>query len=697
MPPLPSLELRCYGPPTARVNGEDPPPEVLWRKHLALLIYLALSPDRARTRDHLRGLLWPENDEERARRSLNEAVRRLRRCLGQGRLRSEGDLLVISEQGLTVDETSRDGAEFLEGFAVEGCQAFEEWMSAERERRRARSVASFLRTVENELAECQFPSAMDAARLALRVEPLSEAATRLFMRAAALSGDSARALAVFHEFAGRLEDAIGEKPGRELVALADRIRRQAWQPAAVQRAEPEPPLVGRASVHAAVFNTATEALAGGPRTVLVTAAPGMGRTRLLDECAARLALEGAVVASARPLASDVDARWSTMRLLLRGGLDQAPGLSGAAPGALAVLAALSPGIGSGSPAAEPRDTAELAAALSEALIAAAEEQAVVLLIDDAHFADSSTLSALLSVMPRLKRARVALLLSSLDRIDDPAPELLRLRSEIGQRLPGVAVRLKPLTPEDLAELVARAAAWCTEPTQRDRLSRRLAAETGGSPFFAVTLLRGLERSEMLREDLVQWPPPKRTQDSRLPFTLPDLIGAAIRARLVELDESARQVLAAAALSGREFDLDLIAAVTQISPADVEEALAAAEGRHLARFDGQRYVFPADIIGKVVRTECLTPGQRRNLSRRTADLLAGRTDVASQVLRAELLARTDPGPQTFDMAVGLAREAQSKGLEGLRQRAIRAAERAAGKTPTPQQSQELNELMDGKGR
>src|SRR6185436_1668479 len=58
MATLPALELRCFGPPTALVDGKIAPPVVLWRKHMALLVYLALSPNHARTREHLRGLFW---------------------------------------------------------------------------------------------------------------------------------------------------------------------------------------------------------------------------------------------------------------------------------------------------------------------------------------------------------------------------------------------------------------------------------------------------------------------------------------------------------------------------------------------------------------------------------------------------------------------------------------------------------------
>lgn len=57
---LPSLALHCLGPPAVRVDGQDAPPDVAWKKHLALLVYLALSPDGTRSRNHLMGLFWAE-------------------------------------------------------------------------------------------------------------------------------------------------------------------------------------------------------------------------------------------------------------------------------------------------------------------------------------------------------------------------------------------------------------------------------------------------------------------------------------------------------------------------------------------------------------------------------------------------------------------------------------------------------------
>jgi hypothetical protein len=105
------------------VDGHEPPADVLWRKHVALLVYLALSPDRTRSREHLLGLLWPEKTQEKARHSLNEAVRRLRGGLGTDRIVTNGDVVQLNDQNLGVDAlefeqhaVSDPQGDFLEGF-----------------------------------------------------------------------------------------------------------------------------------------------------------------------------------------------------------------------------------------------------------------------------------------------------------------------------------------------------------------------------------------------------------------------------------------------------------------------------------------------------------------------------------------------------------------------------------------------------
>src|SRR5258708_5073018 len=144
---LPHLELFCFGSATARLGSREPPAMLLWTKHLGLLIYLALSPARSRTRDHLLGLFWADKPEARARHSLNETLRRLRKILGAERLLSRGDAVVLNDAGLEVDAwrdeaLAEPAGAFLEGFVVDEAPGFEEWAAGERRRYQARVRAA---------------------------------------------------------------------------------------------------------------------------------------------------------------------------------------------------------------------------------------------------------------------------------------------------------------------------------------------------------------------------------------------------------------------------------------------------------------------------------------------------------------------------------------------------------------------------
>ena len=691
MPDPPPLALVCLGTPTARLASRDAPSEVLWRKNLALLIYLALSPNRTRTREHLVGILWPETTERLARKSLTEAVRRLRRLLGAGRLVSHADAITLSGAALEVDaialqaDATADArsvarlieGDFLEGFSLADAPEFDQWASNERARYRTKSASLLVEAGEHSLADLRLAEAQELANRALTLEPLSEQATRLLLRAAALAGDASIALRAYHEYSTRLEQELGERPSRELTGLAERIRSQRWQRVSAKHAEGEPPLIGRSDVHRATFATLSRGLKDGARIVVISGDAGLGKSRLLAECTDRLMLDGATVAATRVLESDHDAPWSTLRALMRAGLLSAPGIAATKPGALSVLAAVVPELAERASPRQPGDRAEVADAIASLLEASAQERPIGLAIDDAHFADDATIDALHRAIVALRSTPLTLVITS-ERVGDDLPlALLRLHGDIGRGVLGIAVDLKPLSAEDLRALTETLAPWCRTTSDRDRLARRVAVETGGSPFLAVTLLRGLDRVVALRPDALAWPPPDATLDSPLPLSVPSLARAAIVARVAQLDGEIQQVIATASVLGPWFDIDLIAHLTGQSREWVDRRLPPLERANLVTLDGERYVFGAPLIAQVIRHEFLTRGQRSTIRRAAIAALASRTDLESRVLRAELLTELEAGGESFREATGAARLALAGGAVRTARRALVAAERALG--------------------
>ncbi len=99
----PVIRCRVLGPIEVSVDGGPAPPELLWRKNLALLVYLARSPKRSRSREHLIGLLWPDKPEQAARHSLNEALRPIRRCLGEDQVSAQADRVQLEPGAVRLD------------------------------------------------------------------------------------------------------------------------------------------------------------------------------------------------------------------------------------------------------------------------------------------------------------------------------------------------------------------------------------------------------------------------------------------------------------------------------------------------------------------------------------------------------------------------------------------------------------------
>ncbi len=360
------ITCRVLGPVEIVVGDGPAPAELLWRKNLALLVYLARSPKRARSRDHLVGLLWGDKPESAARHSLNEALRVLRKYTGAERLETESGQIRLSTEaveldvdrfdGLTAEEDWRGAAalvagDFMEGFAVPGCSEFEDWLYSERVEWRGRSVEALVSHAEALLDSGEFREASNVARRALTLDPTWSAAVQAAMRSLAIGGDRAGALSVFETHVTRLEEELGIEPDEETLLLAERVRRErTWRLPEKVAAGGEVgaesrrvPLVGREAEFERLVD-GWRICRGEGRAGLgvIEGDPGTGKTRLADELLVRARLDGAVVAAARAVESDVREPWSGVLALARGLPLDTPGLAGAPEEALAALAAQLP-------------------------------------------------------------------------------------------------------------------------------------------------------------------------------------------------------------------------------------------------------------------------------------------------------------------------------------------------------------------
>src|SRR5262245_57863950 len=104
LPPGDALQIAVIGNAAVTFRGESV--TIRSRKSLALLAYIALSESRQETRERLVGLFWSETEEERARASLRQTLRDLRRCfadVGYQGLQTEKLSIELDPRSIAVD------------------------------------------------------------------------------------------------------------------------------------------------------------------------------------------------------------------------------------------------------------------------------------------------------------------------------------------------------------------------------------------------------------------------------------------------------------------------------------------------------------------------------------------------------------------------------------------------------------------
>jgi len=620
------IHCALLGPTEVTVDGAAAPSELLWAKNLGLLVYLACSPKRTRSRDHLVGLLWADKPEEKARRSLNQALHTIRHTAGREVFDTSQQQVKLLEGVVTLDTetfSARVGAgqwreaadlvlgKFMDGFVVQDASAFEDWLATERAAWVTRGVDALSRHAEALIDAGHAVEAIEVARRALDLDPHSERAVRVLMVALALADDRSGALQVFAEFTDRLRDALGVTPSPELQALVARVHQERqWQasaPAAPAEREGRRrlPLVGRETALSQLLGVWSDCRKRSLGSLaIITGAPGVGKSRLVEELSKRLRLDGAVVTAIRAVEGDVARPWSGALGLARGGLLEAAGLAAAPPQALACFAADIPEWGDRFPGAAGSATS-VDRALIECLRAGVAEQPIGLVVDDAQWLDRDTALCLGAALRDMASAPMFVLL-----VVPPQPaqaELEELRARIGRELSGTVVHLDALTSADIRTLATILLPGFSG-VELDRLARRVAFDSAGLPLFVVELLHAVA----LGLTSTPWPEEGRTYDQTLPGDLPEAILGAVRVGFRRLSPEAQLVLQAAAVLGERVTVTLLARATQLADTALARTLDELEWERWLVAEPRGYSFVARIIRETVATDLTTSGQRQRL-------------------------------------------------------------------------------------
>ena len=433
------LTVQLFGQPGFYLDGR--PIKLARRKSRAVAYYLAAHAQPLK-REHLLSVFWPDTPRTAAQQVLRTTLHGLRKAFGSAVLAEGDDVSLAAEvdarefearlTGLSGDSDALTAAlalyqgDFLADVSLPDAETFEDWAAIERERYRRLAVRGLIRLSKNHEGQRDYAAALEGLDRALAIAPYQEDLQREAMRLHYLAGDRPGAIRRFLHLKEMLDNEMGVPPMAETQALYDAIITDTLQPPRPGPGEsgsgapagtngipsgrpspaPEPaaftrppdsqapvlPFAGRRAEMDALRQAVSER-----KLALIEGEAGIGKTRLAEEF---IRASGALplVGVARELEQFLP--YQPIVEALRGLLADAawPGIQAGlqatlSPFWLGETARLLPELGAPAPGRESAaDESRLWEAMHQFLLALAYERQVMLLLDDLHWADASTLA-----------------------------------------------------------------------------------------------------------------------------------------------------------------------------------------------------------------------------------------------------------------------------------------------------------------
>jgi ATP/maltotriose-dependent transcriptional regulator MalT len=383
-------------------------------------------------------------------------------------------------------------------------------------------------------------------------------------------------------------------------------------------------LVGRADELGSLERILDELDRGCPGAIEVAGEPGIGKTRLLREVAARGAARGHLVLSGAASEFENDLPFS----VFVDALDEY--VAGLEPARLAVLddavkaelahvfPALS-ALAGGQPVAAQHERYRSHRAVRALLEHLAQALPLILVLDDFHWADSASVELLGAL---LRRPPVAAVLAAVAHRPRQTPERMAITLERAHRSAAVTrIDLGALTLDEARQLLGE---------RFDAASAALLyQESGGNPFY----LEQLARSPAGASQFITAP-----EISLTGLDVPAAVAASLAEELTLLSEAGRLVLEGAAVTGDPFEPELAAAAAATSEAAAMHAVDELLRLDLIRTTDvpRRFRFRHPLVRRAVY-EATAGGWRLGAHERCGQALAARG--ASAAARAHHVERS----------------------------------------------------------
>ena len=257
---------------------------------------------------------------------------------------------------------------------------------------------------------------------------------------------------------------------------------------------------------------------------------------------------------------------------------------------------------------------------------------VLLLLEDLHWADTSTLDLVVFLAHNVDDRPLLLLVTY--RADEPssAERVRQLADGVGRSGAAIALELGPLEDEELVTLLA---AHVDAPLPAPRTDA-IVARADGNPFFAEELVAAAA-----------------DESGELPLRLRELL----LQRVSRLDRPTQSLLQLAAAAGRDVGYSLLHATATLPESDIRESLrrAVENGVLVANQATASFRFRHALLAEAVYATIL-PGEREELHARLAEALA--RDGAPPTELATHWAAAGRSAEALPASVEAARQAEA---------------------------------------
>jgi DNA-binding SARP family transcriptional activator len=671
-----ALDFSILGPLEA--TGDAGALKLAGGKPRALLALLLLNADRAVPTRRIVDDLWGDAAPDTAQKMVQIYVSQLRKQLPDGMLRTRAPGYLVDLHGHSLDlrrveRLGEDGRSALaQGRFAEAAERlhdalalwrgpalaeFEEpFAELESARLEEQRVAYLEDRIEADLALARHGELVGELETLARRHPQRERLRGQLILALYRSGRHAEALESYQQFRRMLADELGIDPP---VRLKDLERRMLQQDPSLDLAVPATPAVPRLAADRAATalrpNTLPhgrereldqlarlleEALAGERRLAFVTGDAGIGKTTIVESFLAQASGHAATArgqcvehrGAGEPYLPILEALG---RLCRQNGDALVPLLVRQAPMWLAQMPWL---LEDDELDAVSRRTigashSRMLREMLETLEAISQATPLVLVLEDLHWSDPSTIDLLDALARRTEQARLLVLgtFRPSDAVARQHPVNQLARSLLG-RGSCAEIGVGPLDSSAIADYATeRLGAGLAH-----EVARVLSERTGGHPLFVTTLL-----DSWLERGLLDARPPDLAD---LATGVPHTVRQLIVQTLEQLDAADRELLQAASVVGQEFSAAAVAAATARAEIDVDVRCdALADASHFVVRAGEEH-WPDGTVGARYRfahdlpREVLYAGLPATLRARAHGRIGRRLEAAYRAHPKEVAAR-----------------------------------------------------------